>query len=353
VKKRLITLTVMIALILSMSGSAAFAVELPSGVNSLEAPKNVTVELKQYVDGRPYFLVIWSNPKSISDLVSYWDENGESPLGYQIDAKVGNEKWNYEIYGDAIMGNSLHAGYNETDEFVIKEAAYDPINEGLADTVDIKSNVYSFRVRYSYFYSDDNGDNYLYSPFSNTASIGTGSFYQGASNWAVAELDKAAQYGLITDRIKNNMRGPITREEFAELATRLYEVYTGNKAEAAPASTFTDTDNIEILKAYKLGIVAGVGNNKFEPKSLTNREQIAAMLNRAVKVIAPDTDFSIAGAPTFVDEKDIAPYFVENVKFMAKNGFISGVGGSRFAPKDQCTREQAVLIAVRVYEAYK
>lgn len=351
-KKRLITLTVMAALILSMSGSTAFAVDLPTGVSSLEAPQNVSVELKQYEDGRPYFLVKWSNPKSISDLVSYWDENGESPLGYQIDAKAGDGKWSYEIVGDTIIGNSLHAGYDDTGEFVVKEAVYDPIDEGLAETVDIKSNVYSFRVRYSHFYSDD-GDNYLYSPFSNTASIGTGSFYQGASNWAVAELDKAAQYGLITDRIKNNMSGPITREEFAELATRLYEVYTGNKAEAAPASTFTDTNNIEILKAYKLGIVAGVGNNKFEPKALTNREQIAAMLNRAVGVIAPDADLSVEGAPTFVDEKDIAPYFVENVKFMAKNGFISGVGGNRFAPKDQCTREQAVLIAVRVYEAYK
>jgi hypothetical protein len=71
------------------------------------------------------------------------------------------------------------------------------------------------------------------------------------------------------------MSGPITREEFAELATRLYEVYTGKKAEAAPVSTFTDTSNPEILKANK------------------------------------------------------------------------------FAPKTQCTREQAVLIAVRVYEAYK
>jgi len=43
---------------------------------------------------------------------------------------------------------------------------------------------------------------------------------------------------------------------------------------------------------------------------------------------------------------------VNNVKFMAKNGFINGVGDNRFAPKATSTREQAVIVAVRVYETY-
>jgi hypothetical protein len=148
------------------------------------------------------------------------------------------------------------------------------------------------------------------------------------------------------------MSGSITREEFAEVAVKLYERYTGKKATAAPSSTFTDTTNAEILKAYQLGIVSGIGNNQFAPQVLINREQMAAMLSRAVEVIRPDADMSIAGAPTFADEKEIAPYFTTNVQFMAKNGFISGVGNNRFAPKATSTREQAVIVAVRVYETY-
>ena len=75
------------------------------------------------------------------------------------------------------------------------------------------------------------------------------------------------------------------------------------------------------------------------------------MLNRAVEAIRPDADTSITGAPTFSDENEIAPYFVSNVKFMTKL-FINGVGNNRFAPKATSTREQAVIVAVRVYEAY-
>ena len=44
--------------------------------------------------------------------------------------------------------------------------------------------------------------------------------YSGASNWAIGELDKAEGYGLITDKIKGNMKAAITREEFAEIAVK-------------------------------------------------------------------------------------------------------------------------------------
>ena len=183
-------------------------------------------------------------------------------------------------------------------------------------------------------------------------TLGNSAQYRGASDWAKDSLDKSLGYGFITDRIKDNMSGSITREEFAEVAVKLYELYTGKKAEPAPSSTFTDTTNPEILKAYQLGIVSGIGNNKFAPQVLINREQMAAMLHRAVAIIKPDADMSIEGAPTFADEKEIAPYFVTDVKFMAKKGLINGVGNNIFAPKATSTREQAVIVAVRVYETY-
>ena len=57
--------------------------------------------------------------------------------------------------------------------------------------------------------------------------------YQGASQWAVPELDKALKYGLVTDRVRNQMNAPITREEFAEIAVKLYEKGTGDVVEAS------------------------------------------------------------------------------------------------------------------------
>lgn len=346
------TLTVFIvcamALIMLVNPCASVFAEPLFPVDSIEvAPQNVSVEVKEWADGKPYFQINWKNPQSIIDTIQYWDENGEAPLCYELDMKVGNGLWSSET--GSMSGNSLHAGDDESEIFDIRFAEYDPINSGVLANIDIKSNVYSFRVKYSY----DTGEDLIYSPFSNIAQIGSEEIYKMASDWAKNDLNKAAQYGLITDRIKDNMSGPITREEFAELATRLYEVYTGNTALPAPVSTFTDTTNPEILKAYNLGIVAGVGNEKYAPQVLINREQMAAMLNRAAKVINPGVNQSIDGAPSFTDENAIESYFVNNVKFMAKNGLMGSVGNNRFAPKDNCTREQAVLIALRLYEKYK
>jgi hypothetical protein len=86
------------------------------------------------------------------------------------------------------------------------------------------------------------------------------------------------------------MSGSITREEFAEVAVKLYELYTGKKAEPAPSSTFTDTTNSEILKAYQLGIVSGIGNNIFAPKATSTREQAVIVAVRVYETYAGLTE---------------------------------------------------------------
>ena len=177
--------------------------------------------------------------------------------------------------------------------------------------------------------------------------------YKEASSWAVPELDKAVEYGFITDKIKDKMNASITREEFAEIAVKFYEKYTGGAVSYSDMSAFADTKNPEILKAYNLKIVNGtdIQRRLFSPDQITNREQIAAMMFRAVKAIMPDADFSTNEITKFPDEKDVSDWALESVRFMIKNGFLKG-GDGMISPKGTCTREMAVLIATRVYEEY-
>jgi hypothetical protein len=177
--------------------------------------------------------------------------------------------------------------------------------------------------------------------------------FKGASSWAVAELEKAAGYGFITDRIKDKMNASITREEFAEVAVKLYEKYTGTQADVGDMSVFADTTNPEIFKAYNLKIVNGTNaaQKLFSPKDSTNRQQVAAMLLRTLSAMNPGTDLGTAGVGRFADEKDIAPWAIESVRFMNKNGFLKG-SDNKIDPNGICTREMAVLIATRVYEKY-
>lgn len=340
-KKKMIVLMLTLILTLAVAGVAGAQVVL-------EAPQNLAAQLVTHEDGRPCFELRWTNPQSIEALLESSAEAGEAPLSYQIDYKVGNGPWDSEVSGDLLTGNALDANENVEDY-----PLFDPIDAGHEGVIDIKANVYQLRVRYVYYWCDDE-DHYVYGPFSNIFSIGTEAYqktYSEASQWAINELDKAAEYGFITDRIKNKMNAPITREEFCEIVVKMYESMTGTKA-TYQDNPFTDTSNPEVLKAYELGIVNGVGSNRFAPHDLVTREQIGAMMYRAVTVCRPDIDLSTGSTASFTDENLISPWALDALKFMNGNDIIRGVGQGCIDPKGTTTREQAVIMIVRSYEKF-
>ena len=223
----LITVVMMVTM---MGNLSAFAANLPTGGSLDQAPQNLTVELKEWEDGRHYFALKWTNPRSIWELGRYGVEHGEWGAEYQIDMKIGDGQWRYDK-GESLFGNALDFD-EETDNpenYVTDNVTCDPMDLGVDGNVDIKANVYHLRVRYAYV--DNQGsdeDHYIYSPFSNVVSIGTKAFYKNASGWAKTELQKAYDLGLIPYILNfSYITKPITREEFAELAVLLYEKFQG------------------------------------------------------------------------------------------------------------------------------
>jgi hypothetical protein len=317
-------------------------VEVPK---TLEAPANLKVELKKNSSGRPYFHLTWSNPASVSKV------NEKLPIVFKIDFKVGNEKWFSETTSHAWWGGYLFDS----------KIDFDPIEKDMVDKIVIEENTYYFRILYAYEPTDGTP---VYSSFSNTVSIG-----MTASEWAKAELQEAFDNGLVPDILKGkDLTKPITREEFAELAVLLYEKATGKIAEPVSPNPLNDTNNPQILKAYALGITkgtkVGTSNIPFEPNTLINREQVATMLFRTIKLISPDSDFSIAGVKDFPDQKDISDFAVEATKFMFKLGIIKGDSRGYFMPKattsaqeaagyGMASREAAIIMASRTYNVYK
>jgi hypothetical protein len=81
--------SVLALIVLFTSGLSVLAAELPPGSSLNEAPQNLTVELKEREDGRPYFVLRWKNPESIWELAQYRAEQGEGGADYQIDMKIG------------------------------------------------------------------------------------------------------------------------------------------------------------------------------------------------------------------------------------------------------------------------
>ncbi|HOJ10135.1 MAG TPA: S-layer homology domain-containing protein [Clostridiales bacterium] len=297
-------------------------------------PKLLSVELKKADNGEPY--------------LDFKADTAHADV--QILNSISNQRVFTNVWIKVNNGEWIDAGTYlwMKEQFTIEAKDY------FGDVKDYSAAIYEAKFRYSFDYTyypkaGKSGD--IYSPFSNALAKGMPA-YKGASNWAITELNRAAEYGFITDKIKDNMKAPITREEFAEVAIKLYEAYTKKTAVPADSSVFVDTKNPEIFKAYALKIVNGTNTEKklFSPTLLTTRQEVSTMLYRAVKAINPDADLSTAGAPVFTDQEEIGSWAFEPVKYMSKQGFIKGTGAGAFDPKGTCTREMAVAIAVRVYE---
>ncbi len=246
---------------------------------------------------------------------------------------------------------------------------------------DFAAAVYEVKVRYkiderAYRQSGVTTMTWLYSPYSNTLSYGMPAWSNATKNFE-GELKKAEEAGLIPDILKGqDLTKPITRAEFASVALKLYESLSQKNISPAADNTFTDTKNIDVLKAYAADIVLGTSkgtNVKFEPDKYISREQCAAMLTRVYKKLNWE-GWTQEGDSTYtrhtLDYKDVKPFaddanifqnFKPSVYFMAKFKIILGGSNNLFVPKNvptkedaknytNATREHALLFSVRTFE---
>lgn len=317
-----------------------------SKIIKLDAPQGLKVEVKKNSSGKPYFQLDWIIPETIVAA------NQQLPVYHIIDFKVGDGKWLSETTKWDGMPGAVANLLTSNDTL-------NPVEKNLIDKVVIEENTYYFRVAYV---CEPTKNNPVISPYSNIASTKMAA-YSDASSWAKPEIDEADKNGLIPASLRGtDMTKPITREEFAELAVKLYEKTTGKAAAVSSSNPFTDTKNSEILKAYNLGITKGNSPTTFAPKYLIDREQVATMLSRAIRIMVPEADFSIEGAPTFTDQQHISSWALEHVKYMSKIGIIKGADG-KFMPKAitsaeiasgyaNTTREQAVAMSLRTFNNF-
>jgi len=178
---------------------------------------------------------------------------------------------------------------------------------------------------------------------------------EGLSPWAAPVVNEAKDENLTTDKVLVDFPAPITREEFCELAVLLYEKMTGTKASAPAANPFTDTTNPEILKAANLGIVGGIGGGKFAPNNNVTRQEISVMLLRTLKNVMPNISTAAEFKTQFQDIGSIDSWALEAVKFMNANDIVGGStvnGVSYMLPKGNTTREQAIALVLRMYNAF-
>ena len=173
------------------------------------------------------------------------------------------------------------------------------------------------------------------------------------SDWARDYMQRAGDAGLVPDRLSGtDLTATITRAEFASVALGLYQALTGEEAGAYTGETpFSDTADVDVLRAYSLGIVGGVGGGRFAPEENLTREQAVTMLGRVYELaetgaVGTGAALDHGAAQAFADDGMISAYARDYIYFFVGCGVIDGVGGNCFEPAGAMTREQALKVAL-------
>ena len=164
----------------------------------------------------------------------------------------------------------------------------------------------------------------------------------GPSGWAAEQVEAAIGLGLVPEHLQSYYTQVITRAEFTALAVSLYEHLRG---EITGRVLFTDTDDINVQKMAYIGVVIGVGGNRFEPQGELSREQAAVVLSRLAD--AMEQPFPQEPA-TFADLDSISDWAVEAVGRAQAAGIMRGIGDNIFAPQVVHTREEAIVTMMRL-----
>ena len=189
------------------------------------------------------------------------------------------------------------------------------------------------------------------------------------SDWAKAEMKRAEGYGILDSWITDYQK-PITRKEFAHLIVdtlfeflevNIYEFTEEVSREVSPEldgampRIFNDIHyDHYVFAAVALGITNGVTDTEFAPDKNITRQEIAVMMRRAIKFLENSAEVELVtedpDISAFSDGNLVADWAKSSVGTLVHNNIMHGTTDTTLSPLDTTTTEQAIALAVRIYE---
>jgi hypothetical protein len=130
-----------------------------------------------------------------------------------------------------------------------------------------------------------------------------------------------------------------------------YAAAGGTSDESAVLSSFSDTSDSSAAAAYNLGIIYGSGGGKFNPDGKLTRQEAAVILFREWKLLSSEGNDSVIYPSVFPDSAQIADWAADAVRYMNQLGILKGTSDGKINPSGNTTREQAMILVLRSYEA--
>ncbi|MBQ8606133.1 MAG: CotH kinase family protein [Clostridia bacterium] len=174
--------------------------------------------------------------------------------------------------------------------------------------------------------------------------------------WYKQYVDYAVTHGIFagTGDKTFSPNGNMTRAQFVQVFANLSGIDTSNKN---VSSGFSDVPKGKwytpaVTWAAKNGIVAGVGNGRFEPDAKVTREQMCVMLVNYIEKYQKKSLKTVTSAPKFTDDNNISSWAKTAVYKCAKAGLVNGVGNGRFDPSASANRAQGATIFTNFHKNY-
>ena len=175
----------------------------------------------------------------------------------------------------------------------------------------------------------------------------------GAYPWAADAINALADEGIIkgTSETTYSPAKNITRADFALLLVRAFEKTSDNTENFSDVSA-SDYFAKELAIARNTGLVGGIGDNKFAPRSYIKRCDMMLMVYRVLSESETFVGRAAPGTPDYPDFDTVPEYAREAVSALIGAGLVNGKG-DKIAPNDFTTRAEVAVLLERVLEFVK
>jgi N-acetylmuramoyl-L-alanine amidase len=179
------------------------------------------------------------------------------------------------------------------------------------------------------------------------------SFTDVKGHWAQSYVELLANK-LVVDGVTDTTFEPdrsITRGEFAALVVRSL----GLKTDVGAATSFSDVTSSDwyagvVAAAAQAGIIDGYEDGTFRPDRQITREELAAMVVRAMNYVGQDTNVSTSEQASLLAKFTDADQIVWGQKELAaavKAGIVDGMTDTTLGSNLQATRAQSAVMLKR------
>ncbi len=181
--------------------------------------------------------------------------------------------------------------------------------------------------------------------------------YQGdfinLASWAEKPVRAMDELGLIPNEVKATpMDGNLSRQNLCKVIMLAYKQLTGvsDGDLGTPENPFTDTDDLDVRNAYRLGIVSGKGDGKFCPDDPVSRQDFFVMSINFLNAIGyPYTDDDTADLSQFVDADEVASYALPATRLIVSIKAVSGNSDGELNPRDYVVCQEALAIFYKIH----